>query len=76
VIISLPDEVVAQFKSGTVQDDSSIRDFNKLFGSSDHTNRLRLDHGAFINVVAILLHLPHSHYQERLLFAFTVSLQS
>lgn len=71
--ISLPDKIVALFKKGLIQDDSSIRAFNKLFGSSDHTNRLRLDYGAFINIVAILLHLPYSHYQEKLLFAFTVS---
>jgi hypothetical protein len=40
----------------------------------DHSNRLRLDRGAFIIVVAILPHLPYSQYQEKLLFAFMVGL--
>lgn len=76
MICSLPDKILVLFKSGIIHNDSGIRDLVKIFGSSDHTNRLRLDHHAFVNVVAILLHLPYSHYQEKLLFAFMVSLHS
>jgi hypothetical protein len=69
----LPDEIRKSFTPGAVQDDRGIDTFAELFGaSSNHTNRLRLDDGTFINVIAILLHLPRSRHKEKALFAFTV----
>jgi hypothetical protein len=69
---SLPDEIRKSFIPGAVQDDRTIDTFAELFGASNHTNRLRLDDGTFINVIAILLYLPHSRHKEKALFAFTV----
>jgi hypothetical protein len=69
---SLPDEIRKSFTPGAVQDDRAIDTFADLFGASNHTNRLRLDDGTFISVIAILLYLPRSRHKEKALFAFMV----
>ena len=71
--ISLPGDILDLFKPTTVQDDTGIRDLVSLFGKPDHLNRLRLDHSSFSNTIAIILQLPYSLSQEKLLFAFMVS---